>query len=49
VSRLWLAIHAARPDVERAFPDPLGRDRAAFLAWTGSSGRREHGIPEELA
>ncbi|HEX9941024.1 MAG TPA: hypothetical protein VGG03_03330 [Thermoanaerobaculia bacterium] len=46
VSRLWQAVYRQRPDVERAFPDLLGADRDGFLAWTASSGAREHGIPE---
>lgn len=46
VTRLWLAVHGARPDVQRAFPDPLGADRKAFLAWATRYGAREHGIPE---
>jgi hypothetical protein len=48
VSRLWHAVYRLRPDVGRAYPEPLGRDRAGFLAWTRSSGAREHGIPSQL-
>jgi hypothetical protein len=42
--RLWLAVHRLRSDLQRAFPDPEGADREAFLRWTASSGLREHGI-----
>lgn len=48
VTRLWRAIHARRPDLQRAFPDPTGADREGFLAWTLSSGLREHGVAAEL-
>ena len=46
VTRLWQAVHAARPDLQAAFPDPLGADSPRFIAWTASSGTREHGIPD---
>ncbi len=45
VSRLWHSVYLAREDVQRAYPDALGADRPGFLAWTHSSGAREHGIP----
>jgi hypothetical protein len=44
VSRLWQAVYRTRPDLQRAFPDPLGADRAAFLNWTLQSGVHEHRI-----
>jgi hypothetical protein len=47
-SSLWLGIHGLRPDLQRAFPDPLGRDRRRFLAWTRKHGAREHDVPPEL-
>ncbi len=48
VTRLWQGVHAARPDVQRAFPGPLGRDRRAFLDWAARYGAAEHGIPDQL-
>lgn len=45
VSRLWHAVHRARPDLQSAFPDWAGADREAFLAWTVQSGLREHDVP----
>ncbi|MFN7942396.1 MAG: hypothetical protein U0X73_12425 [Thermoanaerobaculia bacterium] len=48
ISRLWDAVYRRRPDVGRAYPEPLGRDRAGFLAWTRSSGAREHAIAPQL-
>ncbi|GAC1366668.1 MAG: hypothetical protein NVSMB32_11240 [Actinomycetota bacterium] len=49
VTPLWLAIHAQRVDLQRAFPDPLGRDQQAFANWTSSSGLAEHGIDGAFA
>jgi hypothetical protein len=48
VSRLWEAVHRQRPDLQRAFPEPLGADGAAFLAWTRRHGTVEYGIPPAL-
>jgi len=48
LTRLWWEVHARRPDLKRALPDPTGADRAAFLAWTASSGLREQGVPAAL-
>jgi GT2 family glycosyltransferase/glycosyltransferase involved in cell wall biosynthesis len=44
VSRYMIAIRESRPDVQSAFPDPLGEDAAAFLEWF-----RLYGQPEERA
>jgi hypothetical protein len=48
VTRLWHAVYRARPDVQSAFPDLSGADRAAFLAWTAQSGAREHEVPDHF-
>jgi hypothetical protein len=48
VSRLWREIWRRREDLRAVFPEPLGRDRAAFLAWIRSSGAREHDVDEAL-
>ena len=34
VTRLWHALWASRSDLREGFPDPLGNDRGAFVAWT---------------
>jgi hypothetical protein len=49
--RLWLALHQQREDLRRAFPDPVGRDREAFLDWVygGGARAREAGIEVALA
>jgi hypothetical protein len=44
LTRLWHAVHRARPDLQRAFPDPSGADREAFLAWTARAGIHEHAV-----
>jgi hypothetical protein len=49
MTRLWDAVYRSRPDVQLAFPDPLGADRAGFLNWTVTSGLREHRICEAFA
>jgi glycosyltransferase involved in cell wall biosynthesis len=48
VSWLWQEIHRRRKDLQRAFPDPLGEDREAFLSWIKSSGIQEEGIDLRL-
>lgn len=46
VTHLWHGVYARRPDVQAAFPDLLGRDRAAFLDWAAAYGAHEHAIPD---
>jgi glycosyltransferase involved in cell wall biosynthesis len=46
VSRLWYQIHLSRPDLQRAFPDVLEADCAAFLGWIRRYGRVEYGMPD---
>jgi hypothetical protein len=48
-NRLWQHIHRERPDLQRAFPRPQGRDRRRFLKWIRMYGMREHDVPLELA
>jgi hypothetical protein len=48
VTRLWHAVYRARPDLQRAFADPAGADREAFLAWTRQSGMREHAVSDRF-
>ena len=48
VSRLWMAIHRSRPDLQQAFPDPTGADEEAFLDWTIAHGLREHVVDRAL-
>lgn len=49
LSRLWLAVHGRRPDLQRAYPDPLGRDREAFARWTSCSGLVEAQVSDAFA
>jgi hypothetical protein len=46
VTRLWAAVHRARPDMRAAFPDVPGSDRRRFLVWTVRNGLREHQLTE---
>jgi glycosyltransferase involved in cell wall biosynthesis len=47
-SRYMLAVRADRPDVENAFPDPLGADATSFRDWYLLFGVRELEIPPAL-
>ena len=42
-------LYELREDLWQAFPDPRGRDRAAFLEWAASSGAKEMGYEPEFA
>ena len=48
VTRLWHLVYRARPDLQRALPDPLGVDRDAFLDWTVLFGLQEHAISDRF-
>src|SRR5436309_3525045 len=48
VPRLALEIHRRRADLLRAFPDPLGADRAALALWYVTSGRHEYQLPKTV-
>jgi hypothetical protein len=47
ISRLWYEVHRRRWDLAEAFPDPLGRDRQAFVGWIRSSGLGELDLPTD--
>jgi hypothetical protein len=49
VTRLWYGIHRSRPDLQAAFPDPLGADRDAFLDWATTSGMAEQRLSTRFA
>ena len=42
LTRLAQIIYEARPEVQRAFPDPSGRDSVRFLMWILTYGKIEH-------
>src|SRR5215210_1226635 len=48
LSRLWLAVHERRVDLQDAYPDPLGADRFDFARWTRHTGAAQLGLPELL-
>ncbi|HEY7336668.1 MAG TPA: glycosyltransferase [Bryobacteraceae bacterium] len=45
---LAAAIYDSRPDLQRAFPDPDGEDRARFLRWLLTFGAMEHGLSQSF-
>ncbi|MEI8341747.1 MAG: glycosyltransferase [Verrucomicrobiota bacterium] len=47
-TRYLQSIHASRPDVQLAFPEPAGRDAGEFINWVFTSGRKDYQIPNEL-
>lgn len=46
LSRLLAFIHAQRPDLVAAYPDPSGSDFAPFSGWMLGFGRHEMKLPE---
>ena len=44
LTRLALLVHAARADVARAFPEPLGADRDTYARWLVHFGADELGL-----
>ncbi len=40
-------IYDSRPDLQRVFPDPQGRDQAAYLAWLLHYGQETYGLSDE--
>ena len=45
VPRLAMEMHRRRPDLLRAFPDPLGGDRESLALWYTTFGRYEYQLP----
>jgi glycosyltransferase involved in cell wall biosynthesis len=48
VTRYMLAIHSGRPDLQQAFPEPLGKSAAAFCRWFLEDGQEEVHAHESL-
>lgn len=48
ISHLWAHVREARTDLQLAFPDHLGADRAAFSDWILASGVIEHGVDAQF-
>jgi glycosyltransferase involved in cell wall biosynthesis len=46
VTRLALALYQRRPDLQRAFPDVMGRDRVQYVRWFVNYARDELEIDE---
>jgi glycosyltransferase involved in cell wall biosynthesis len=48
ITHLAMMIHAARRDLQEAFPQPLGQDRAAFGTWFANQAPKEYALSDEL-
>jgi glycosyltransferase involved in cell wall biosynthesis len=48
LSRLLYAIHRSRPDLQRAFRRPFGRDNRAFMNWLEVDGRDQYRLAPGL-
>ena len=48
VPRLAMEMYRRRPDLSRAYPDPLGADREAIALWYATYGRHEYRLPAEV-
>jgi len=46
LSRLARALYESRPDLQRFFPDPCGRDAVKFLIWLLTYGKKEYCLEE---
>jgi len=44
LTRIALAIYESRPELQRYFPDPCGRESAPFLVWLLTYGKKEHNL-----
>jgi len=44
ITRLHMEIYSARPDLQSAFPEPLGGSRLAFWNWLRSGGISDHNL-----
>jgi len=48
ITRLLAEIYEQRDDLQRAFPDLSGADRADYVRWAWEHGRTELDLPEQL-
>jgi glycosyltransferase involved in cell wall biosynthesis len=46
LTRLARVIYQSRPELQRIFPDPCGRDGVKFLVWILTYGKQEHLLTE---
>ncbi len=46
LTRLARVIYESRPELQRFFPDPCGRDSVKFLVWILTYGKKEHLLTE---
>jgi glycosyltransferase involved in cell wall biosynthesis/SAM-dependent methyltransferase len=48
MTRILSGLYQQRPDLQRAYPNLAGEDRAAFLNWVREKGIAEAGLPERF-
>lgn len=48
ITRLAHEIHKSRPDLQEAFPDPLGADALPYITWFLTYGAVEFDLPESV-
>jgi glycosyltransferase involved in cell wall biosynthesis len=48
ITRVWQEVYLQRPDVQQAFPDLFGSDRAGFIDWMAQHGIQEAGLDERF-
>ena len=48
ITRLALACHRQRVDLQAAFPDVMRANRTAFVAWFNTGGKREHHLDDSF-
>lgn len=46
ITRLQMEMYNLRPDLQRAFPNPLGQDRIRFYKWLLQNGARDFGVDD---
>jgi GT2 family glycosyltransferase/glycosyltransferase involved in cell wall biosynthesis len=44
ITRVWQEVYLQRPDLQEAFPDLFGADRAGFIDWVAWHGIQETGL-----
>ncbi len=46
ITRLALSVYRRRPDLQRAFPDVMGRDRVPYVRWFVNTDKNELGMDD---
>jgi len=48
LTRLAMLLHRRHPNLQRAYPDPLGKDQPAFAYWFALCAAADHGVAPQL-